>query len=489
MIKHASKRARRDTRSLLGVGVVVAGLLAGCSYRMDRVENPVKMPVAWDATLPKDAAAGVDRQWWKSFGSPVLDELIDQALQGNPGLIATEERLKQAERTLSGERDGLFPDPTIRASTGRTRSGSSGNSNPALNGSQTTDSTSVSVSASYSVDLWGATAARYRANVAQFIGTRYDTDLARIQLASNVARDYFNLLSIRSRVNIARRNLNIAQEILRIVDARYRNGVAREYDLRQQTVTVLQQQTQLIPLENQLRSAETALGLLLGKTPQEFHIDGEPIEELKVPEIAPWVPGDLLLRRPDMASAEATMAAAKANLVVARTSLIPVSLTLSASDGTTSDKLFNIGDVRNYSVQGLLQLATGIFDYRGRRNSYLNAKSNEYIALVNYANTIRTALKEVDDDLAAADANRRSEESQQATLEQAQRALDLAQVQLREGSGQQEDLYNAQRSLYTAQDSLAQARLTRLTSAVTLYVALGGGWVKPENATTAAAVK
>lgn len=487
---YASNRPRRAALSMLSVGAVVAGLLAGCSYRMDRVENPVQMPVAWDATLPKDAtSAGVEAQWWTSFGSPVLDDLIKQALKDNPSLISTEERLKQAERTLSGERDSLFPDPTIRATTGRTRSGSSGNADPLLNGSRTTDSTTATLSLSYNVDLWGATAARYRASVAQFIGTRYDTDLARIQLASNVARDYFNLLSIRSRVDIARRNLNIAQEILRIVEARYRNGVAREYDLRQQTVTVLQQQTQLIPLENQLRAAETALGLLLGQTPQDFHVEGEPIDQLKVPEIAPWVPGDMLLRRPDMASAETTMAAAKANLVVARASLIPVSLSLSASDSTSSPNLFNLTDVRNYSVQGLLQLATGIFDYRGRRNSYLNAKSNEYVALVSYANTIRTALKEVDDDLSAVDANRRSEESQQATLEQAQRALDLAQLELREGSGQQEDLYNAQRTLYSAQDSLAQARLTRLTSAVTLYVALGGGWVKPDNADTPAAVK
>jgi outer membrane protein, multidrug efflux system len=489
VIMHVNHRLRFTALPLLTAGAVVAVLLTACSYRMDRVENPVQLPVAWDATLTPTANDGVQPDWWKSFGSPVLDQLIQEALKGNPGLIATEERLKQAERTLSGQHDGLFPDPSIRASTGRTRSGSSGNDNPLLNTSRTTDSTSASLSLSYNVDLWGATAARYRASVAQFIGTRYDTDLARIQLAANVSRDYFNLLSIRSRVDIARRNLQIAQEILRIVDAQYRNGVAREYDLRQQTVTVLQQQTQLIPLENQLRAAETALGLLLGQTPQDFHVEGEPIDQLNVPEISPWLPGDLLLRRPDMATAETTMAAAKANLAVAHASLIPVTLSLSASDSAGSQDLFKLTDVRNYSVQGLLSVATGIFDYRGRRNSYLNAKSNEYVALVNYANTIRTALKEVDDDLAAVDANRRAEASQQATLEQAQRALDLAQVQLREGSTDQQTLLNAQRTLFSAQDSLAQARLTRLTSAVTLYVALGGGWVKPENADTPSAVK
>ena len=479
MIIRASKALHRAGPALVA-GFFATVLLAGCSYRMDRVENPVKLPAAWDAATTPNAKPGIQKDWWKNFGSPTLDQLITDALRDNPSLIATEERLKQAERTLSGDHDALFPDPSISASTSKGRSGSSGNSFPIPNGSNNTASTSVSLSARYTVDLWGGTAARYRASVAGFIGTKYDADLARIQLASSVARDYFNLLSVRQQVDIARQNLDIAQQLLRIIDARYRNGTVREYDLRQQNVTVLQQQTQLIPLENQLRQAETALGLLLGRTPQEFHVQGEPIDQLNVPEIAPWLPGELLLRRPDMASAETDMAAAKANLAAAHANLIPVSLSLSASDSTSSLKVFDITDVRNYSVSGILSLATGIFDYRSRRNNYLNSQSNEYIALVNYANTIRTALKDVDDNLATVEADQRTEESQRATLEQAQRALDLANLQYREGSSEVEDVLNAERTLYSARQSLAQARVTRLTAAVSLYVALGGGWDGPD---------
>lgn len=476
-------------RASLAAGAGLAVLLAGCSYRMDRIENPVKLPTAWDSENTPNAKPGIDRDWWKSFGSTQLDQYIEQALKDNPGIIATEERLKQAERTLSQAHDGLFPELSVNASTSKGRSGTSGAESTfpgvSANGSRSTESTSASLSLRYDVDLWGATAARYRASVASFIGTKYDADLAHIQLASNVAQRYFALLGVRSRVDVARQNLDIAERLLRIVDARYRNGAVREYDLRQQTVTVLQQRTNLIPLENQLRQAETALGLLLGRTPQEFHVEGEPIEQLTVPEIAPWVPGELLLRRPDMASAETDMAAAKANMVVARASLIPVTLSVSGNVSQSSQELLTLTDTRNWSLQGALAIATGIFNYRQRHNSYLTAKSNEYIALVNYAQTIRTALKEVDDDLASVNANQRAEESQRETLVQAQRALSLAEVQLREGSGDLEDLYNAQRTLFSAQDSLSQARLTRLNSAVTLYVALGGGWQGPTPADTA----
>jgi NodT family efflux transporter outer membrane factor (OMF) lipoprotein len=454
----------------LVAAAVATVLLAGCSYNIRKVENPVQMPSAWDAEVGPGAVDSLSRDWWKSFNSPVLDALIERALQDSPTLIAAEERMKQAERNIARSRDDLFPELSLSARTGRTRTG--GNQQP----ENTSDSTSVGLSTSYTVDLFGAQAARYRAQLAGFIGTKYDTDLARTTLSANVARAYFNLLSIRSQVDVARTNLEIAERLLRIFEVRWREGVAREFDFTQQTTQVLQQRTQLIPLENQMRQAETTLGLLLGVTPQDFHLEGEPIEQLVVPEIAPWAPSQLLLRRPDMAAAEMDMVAARANLAVARASLIPVSLTFNASGNTGSQELFQLTDARTFSIGGALSIAEGIFSFRQRRTSVLNAESNEYIALIQYAQTIRQALADVDNTLASAIANQRSEETTRQTLANAQRSLQLAEVEFREGSANLQEVLDAQRSLYSAQDSLARSRLTRLNTAVNLYVALGGGW-------------
>jgi multidrug efflux system outer membrane protein len=198
-----------------------------------------------------------------------------------------------------------------------------------------------------------------------------------------------------------------------------------------------------------------------------------------VPEIAPWAPAELLLRRPDMAAAELDMVAARANLAAARASLIPVSLTFNASGNTGSQELFQLTDARTFSIGGALSIAEGIFNFRQRRTNVLNAESNEYIALVNYAQTIRQALKEVDDTLATAVANQRSEETTRLTLANAQRSLQLAEVEFREGAANLQEVLDAQRSLYSAQDTLARSRLTRLNTAVNLYVALGGGWASP----------
>lgn len=470
----SNQKSRLRTVQNLTVAAAVA-LLVGCSYNVRHVENPVGMPADWDAEIAPNADAVIATDWWKAFNSPVLNELIDVALRDNPNLLATEARLEQAERNFARNRDDLFPDLTLSARTGRTESG--GNQVPET----TRDSTSVDLSTSYNVDLFGAQAATYRGQLATFIGSKYDADLARITLSANVARAYFNLLGIRSQVNVARENLRIAEELLRIVDARYRNGVVRQYDLTQQTTTVLQQRTNLIPLENQMRSAETTLGLLLGVTPQEFRIAGEPIDALEVPEIAPWAPSELLSRRPDMASAELSLISVRANLDAVRARLIPLTLSLNASGNTGSQELFSLTDARTFSVGGALAIAEGIFNFRQRRTNVLNAESNEYIALINYAQTIRSALKDVDDTLATAMANQRAEESQRATLAQAQRALELADLEYREGSANLQQVLDSQRSLFSAQEAMSRARLQRLNTAVNLYQALGGGWVAPDT--------
>jgi NodT family efflux transporter outer membrane factor (OMF) lipoprotein len=455
------------------VASATAALLAGCSYRVAREENPVKMPVGWDFQDTASDAAQIGLEWWKNFNSPVLNDLIAQALKDNPSIIATEERLKQAERTFQQNQDSLLPELRLSASTSATRSG--GNEIP----ESTRESTSMGLSTSYTVDIFGGQAARFRTQVAQFIGTQYDTELARITLSAQVARAYFNLLGVRSRLRVSRESLVIAERLLAIAQVRLDNGVLREFDLRQQETQVLSQRASLIQLENQTRQAETALGILLGRTPQEFRLEGEPIEQLTVPEIAPWVPSELLSRRADMAGAELDMAVARANVAVARASLIPVTLSLSANANTSSQELLTLTDARTWSLQGALSIAEGIFSFKQRRNAVLNAESNEYIALINYAQVIRTALKEIDDTLATASANRRTEEVQRQTVDNARRSLELIEVENREGVATQQEVRDAQRSLFTAEDSLAQARLTRLNTAVQLYQALGGGWTAP----------
>jgi NodT family efflux transporter outer membrane factor (OMF) lipoprotein len=486
----ARARAIAHARVPLLAAAAIATLLGGCSYQMERVENPVKLPVAWDAAPVPDAApapgaaptpgtasapgaeaTAVQPDWWRGFGSPVLEQLIDAALADNPTLKIAEERLRQAERALGTTRDSLLPELSVNAGSSRTRSGGSEQA------TTTRNATAASGELRYDLDIWGGDAARLRASKAALAGTRYDLDAARLTLSANVATQYFLLLSTRARVDIARENLAIAERLLRIVEARYRNGVARALDVSQQTTAVLQQRANLIPLEAQMRQTETALGLLLGQVPQEFQVAAEPFTQITVPEIAPWMPADLLLRRPDLAAAETDLAAARANIAVARANLLPGAITLTAAGGLASPDLLALADpTRSFAVSGVLSIAESIFGFRARRAQLADARSNEFITLQTYAASIRTALKQVDDGLANAQTDQRREEAQRTALEQAQRALSLAEIEYREGSGELQAVLEAQRTRFSAQDQLSQIRLARLNSALDLYVALGGGW-------------
>jgi NodT family efflux transporter outer membrane factor (OMF) lipoprotein len=468
-------KTRARLRPAAGVALgVAAAMLPGCasySYRMDKVANPVALPATWEAPAVPAAAPVIQTDWWSNFGSPELSRLVAEAMQGSPTLAIAEERLKQAERALSVSRDSLLPDLSVNGSTAKTRSGGTGIA------TATRESTAVSGQLSYNVDIWGGAASSYRVSKATLAGTRYDLDAARLTLTANVAAQYFQLLSVRARVDIARENLAIAERLLRIVDARYRNGVVRALDLSQQTTAVLQQRANLIPLEAQQRQIETALGLLLGRVPQGFSVNAEPFMQINVPTVAPWVPADLLLRRPDLAAAETDLAAAHANIAVARANLLPGAITLTAGQGYSSPALFSLADAtRTFSLSGVLSIAESIFGFRARQVQVAHARSNEFITLTNYASLIRSALKDVDDSLANVQTDLRREESQRAVVEQAQRALNLAEIQYREGSGALQDNLDAQRSLFSAQDQLSQIRLSRLNSALDLYVALGGGW-------------
>jgi NodT family efflux transporter outer membrane factor (OMF) lipoprotein len=465
--------------------LLTGALLSACSFRMDPVQNPVKLPVAWDATGKAAApAATVPSDWWKNFNSPALDSLITEALAGNPSVKIAEERLKQAERALSVARDNLLPDLSVNASSSRTRSGGSGQSDVIRS------STTVNAQLRYDVDVWGGSAASLRASRASLAGTRYDLDTSRLTLSANVAAQYFQLLSTRARVAIARENLAIAERLLRIVEARYRNGVVRQLDLTQQTTAVLQQRTNLIPLEAQMRQTETALGLLLGRVPQDFKVEGESFERIAVPEVQPWLPADLLLRRPDLAAAEADLSAAHANIAVARATLLPGAITLTAGGGLATPQLLALTDpLKTFSLSGVLSIAESIFGFRARKVQLANARSAEFITLQNYGSAIRTALKDVDDSLTNVDTDQKREESQRAVLEQAQRALRLAELEYREGSGSLQDVLDAQRTQFSAEDTLSQIRLARLNSAVDLYVSLGGGWSASEVESRSVAVR
>ncbi|NMG73824.1 efflux transporter outer membrane subunit [Aromatoleum diolicum] len=462
----------------LSLAAAIALILGGCAITEPATRPDVALPSSWGEPVQADAARP-SAQWWRDFASQRLEALIDEALAGNPDFRVSIERVRQAEIALRAAGATLLPSASMGADTGWRRS-------EAGDGSRAVDSESsgASLSIGYEVDLWGRLAAGIQGADASLAASRYDRETARLTLLAGVTNTYFQLLSARERIDIARDNLAIAERVFGIAEARYRNGAASALDVSRQRSTVLAQRAAILPLETQERQTRSALALLVGRTPQDFaealpqgnDPTGGALASLIIPAVAPGLPSDLLARRPDLASAEAQLAAADADVAAARAALLP-RIELSGSAGLASTALLSLANPA--STLGLSAgLAQTLFDGGRLRGQVDTARSRRQELVENYRAAIHSALKEVEDALGNAERDRQQEATQLLIRDEARRALRLAELRYREGADDLLAVLDAQRTLFQAQDQLAQLRLARLSGAVDLYKALGGGWTR-----------
>ncbi|MGB6056236.1 MAG: efflux transporter outer membrane subunit, partial [Burkholderiaceae bacterium] len=299
----------------------------------------------------------------------------------------------------------------------------------------------------------------------------YDRDAVALVLQADVASNYFQILALKERLAIARQNLEAAQSVLALVETRFRNGANSGLEVSQQRTSVLNIQAQIPALEQDLRTAQTALAVLLGQAPQGFSVRGDSLATLQLPLVATYQPAALLERRPDIARAEAQLVAANADIGAARAALYP-SITLSA--GTAASGLLSGGTSVVSSLAA--SLAQTIFDGGALRGQVAQSEARQTELVQSYLQNVLTGLKEVQDSLGAIDASAARQDLLARAVGEAQEAYRIASVKYKAGAEDLLTLLDSQRTQLQAQDSRVQADLARYTSAVNLYKSLGGGW-------------
>lgn len=468
---------RPDVRAGPLAAAVAALALAGCAMTSPQLKPDVPMPAAWnEGKAVADAAIPLD--WWQSFRSRELAALVEQALSGSPDLAIASERVAQAEALVRVARASLFP--TVDLAAGSSRRETRGGGAPRT----TTDSTTATLVAAYELDLWGRIAAGVSAAKSTLTATEYDRETVRLTLVASVATAYLDVLSLRGRIAIARQNLGIAERVLGVVEARYRNGAASPLDVARQRTGVFNLRAAIEPLELQERQTRAALAVLIGRPPEGFTISGASLDGLAPPAIAPDLPSSLLVRRPDIAAAEAALAAANADVAAARAALLPT-VDLVASAGLAASALFSFGSAPTTILSLGAALAQPIFD-GGRRSADVDfAKSRERELVEAYRAAILNGFADVENALAAESRTANQERFQEQAQADARRALALAEIRYREGADDLLVVLDAQRTAFTTEDQLAQTRLARLQASVGLYRALGGGWTVPAAETRA----
>jgi len=446
--------------------------LAGCAAPADPPPHAVELPASWQGTQPGPNASAVDARWWSHLGSTELDTLIAQAQARNQDLAMALARVDgaRAQARIAGAQRL----PELTGQIDASRQGRMGGQ-AAVDG----NAHAVGFAARYELDLWGRQGALHREAQQGLRASVFERDAVQLSVTAEVASSWLQMVGLRERVAIARNSLENAQRVLRLVESRGRAGAATPLDLAQQRGLAAARERELARLQQQARHAETAQALLLGlpapkpTSTSTSTVAQTRLEALQIPPISAGLPSQLLVRRPDLAQAEARLAAADANVRAARAAMLP-RVTLTASVGLQGQAPGGLFDNPIYSLAA--GLAAPIFDggrLAGERDLAV-ARREELLgayraAIIGAFADAQTAL----DALAGSDAQA---SAQVEELLQARRAAELSELRYRAGAETLLVLLDAQRVLYGAQDLDVQLRQGRLQARVALYRALGGGW-------------
>ncbi len=451
-----------------------APLLAGCVLDADKADPTLpETPASFVAA--KSLPTPVVDNWPKLFGSPELASLMEQARASNFDVAAAYARILQAEALAKSTSAALFP--TLNGTESATRSVSAGTEHSEKPPFITTHSTNYSLgfSASYVLDLFGKNRSLADAANANATASHYDRDVVVIATLASVATTWLELVASQDRLRLAHDDVRVAQRVLDAIDARLKVGTATALDTAQQEGVVATQRASIPALQQTVDQNRNLLAALVGQTPEIFSLRGGSLSRLTVPQPKTGLPSQLLLRRPDVVSAETKLAAERASVAAARAAFFPT-INLTGSAVTNSLVFANLFGPASISAQLAQGLTEPIFDGGNLEGQLENAKGRELELLEDYRKTIVTAFSDVENALIAAREAANHERLQRIVVDAAARAYKITEERLREGTIDEVTLLTTQTTLFQAQDQLIQVRLQRFLAAVSLFQALGGGF-------------
>lgn len=459
------------TRSAAALAALA--LVGGCSLAPQyvRPDAPVAPQFVGDAA-GNAAHAAVDTGWRTFFPDPRLQALIATALENNRDLRTAAERIEEARAQYNIQRADLVPNfnGTVTESRSRTPASLNATGKPLV---ATAYQVGLSL-ASFELDFFGRVRSLNDAALAQYLATEEARRSVQISLVAEVAKAYLAERAFAEQLDLAQQTLKGRQTGYDLAKQRFDVGASSALDLRQAETLVLAARVAAATLVRQRAQAENALTLLVGKPPGALP-PARMLEEQKiVTDIPAGLPSNLLEQRPDIRAAEQRLRAANANIGAARAAFFP-RISLTAGLGTASNELSGLFDAGSRAWSFAPQLVLPIFDGGRNRASLDLAQVRRNLAVTDYEKSIQVAFREVSDALVARAPLEEQIEAQRLTQVADEDRLRLANERYKNGIASFLDVLDAERELFTAQQALVQARLLRLTNAIDLYRALGGG--------------
>lgn len=464
---------------------------AGCTAVGPDFTRP-SAPVAgsWiEKDDPKVKTSSADfSQWWTVFEDPVLNKLVQIACANNPNLQVVGLRILEARAQLGIALGDQFPQQQLGKASYTYTVNSENAANSAGGGDFKYGTYNYGIDVAWELDFWGKYKRAIESADANLMASVANYESALVSLAGDVASAYVQIRTYEERLQVARDNVEIQKESLRLTEVRFRNGAVTELDVQQAKTLLFDTQSQIPALEINLQQSRNTLSILLGMPPSDLvDLLGDKPGTIPIPpvEVAVGIPAELLRRRPDIRSAELQAASQCAQIGVAKADLFPkISLLgsfgfLSSSSGLTRTGRSGFTELftwNSYTMTTGPTIEWPILNYGRLTNNVRVQDARFEQMMVTYRNTVLSAAKEVEDALVGFLRSQDQTVYLTESVKAAKRAVDLSMLQYREGAVDFTTVLNSQQSLVQEQDRLTQSRGAVPTNLVALYKGLGGGW-------------
>lgn len=445
---------------------VILAVLTSCSA-VKRCQAPqLNLPEQFAGYT--DSLTIADMEWWRFYSDPTLCGLIRQTLEYNKDLLAAAarvERVRQLYRISKAER---LPDITGRVYANN-------ETNDYADGKPLRDpEMGLKATLRWELDLWGNLRWAKRRGEAEYKATLEDERAMRMMLVAEVAAAYYRLVALDNELSIVRNTLETRREGVAQAKLRFEGGLTPETVYQQAQVEYATAAALIPDLERKISMSENALTLLMGEYPDRT-VERDSMNMYVSPtgHVPVTLSSELLLRRPDVRSAEQQLRSAMASAGMAYADRFP-RLTFELTGGWENDGLK--GFFRSPFSYVVGTLASPLLGFGRKQAKYRAALAAYDEKRYRYEQTVLEVFKEADDALTAYRKARETAALKQALCNASHKYLELAQLQYRSGSINYINVLDAQRRYFDAQVNLGNAVRDEHLSLVHLYKALGGGW-------------
>ena len=447
--------------------------LTGCSLAPNYQQPAAPVAEQWADADPQQSIAALPN-WREFFQDAALQQLIETALENNRDLRIAALNVDAFRAQYRIQRSARFP--SIDASGGANRQRLPGSMTPS--GDSTINSqysANLGVTA-WELDFFGRLGSLRDQALETYFASEQAQRSAQLSLISSVAIAWLNLQADQEALTLVRETLTTYEDSLRLVERSYDVGIATLLELQQARTLTEGARISLAQFERQSVQSRNALNLLLGgKAPTDL-AQAVPLKHFKFAELPVGLPADLLQRRPDILQAEYELKAANANIGAARAAFFP-SISLTTNAGSLSPDLSGLFDGGSGSWLFMPSIKLPIFNAGRLRANLDYSEIQKDINVARYEKTIQTAFQEVADGLIERSTYKQQLAAHDQLVKTSEEYYALADRRYREGIDNQLTLLDAQRLLFSAQQQRINTQFAQLASEITLYKALGGGYV------------